>query len=77
MHLFHGCGDGMGDLHLATKLVFAACKHSLFVRFSIFQGDYRVNGRLTDEETGEEIACYDVEFTVQQKVEEDDWWNWW
>ena len=58
------------------ELVFAAYKQILFVWF-FFQGDYRVNGRLTDEETGEEIACYDVEFTVQQKVEDDDWWNWW
>lgn len=62
---------------LGKGLVFAAYKQLLFVWFFFTRVTVGVNGRLTDEETGEEIACYDVEFTVQQNVEDGDWWIWW
>ena len=49
---------------------------TLYVKYCvIFQGDYRVNGRLVDTRTDEEIACYTVEFTIQRS-EGSDWFSW-
>lgn len=37
-----------------------------FYYFFLLQGDYKVDAKITDKRTGEEVGCYHVEVTATQ-----------